>query len=64
MNKIEKLENAISTILANIEENEEIDQPTKEKLINNISNLYDITGEMKEENENNYAKLREVMNSL
>lgn len=64
MNKIEKLENAISKLLVSIEENGRIDRITKETLLKNTLRLYDITGEIKEENENNYAKLKEVLETL
>lgn len=64
MNTIEKLEYAINKIIVEIEENERIDRITKEKLTDQITNLFHITGEMKDERENVYDALHGVLSKL
>lgn len=64
MNTIEKLENAISEIIAQIEENNRIDRITKEKLVNNISNLWNITSELKDSRDKTWGKLNELLKDL
>lgn len=64
MNTIEKLENAIREMAVYIEENERVDRLTREKLNNKISELYNLTGEMKEEKERTYEGLSSIIKSL
>ena len=64
MHNIEKLESAIGDIMVYIEENNRIDRLTKEKLSKQVSDLWDITGAMKDEREENYKRLNAVLNTL
>ena len=64
MNTLVKLEIAIGKIVAEIEENNRIDRITKEKLVEQISNLWNITGELKEERENTFESLQEILRKL
>lgn len=64
MKTLEKLESSIGDIIVQIEENNRIDRITKEKLIENISALWNLTGELKEEKENNWNKVNDLLSSL
>lgn len=64
MNTIEKLENAISEIITQVEENNRIDRITKEKLVSGISNLWSITSELKDSRDKTWEKLNELLKDL
>lgn len=64
MNSIEKLENAIGEIINQVEENTRIDRISKEKLVESITALWTITGEIKENRDNTWEKLNDVLSKL
>lgn len=64
MNSIEKLENAIGEIINQVEENTRIDRISKVKLVESITALWTITGEIKENRDNTWEKLNDVLSKL